>query len=129
MMDVNLNLPNGKHVIYFATSCPADGSYGTYSGGVQMDGIGGEFSSVDVDTVAAFEIEVKDNKAIKRVNQASQDIIGTSGPGSNKVKVVANKIKAYAQKNTKWLIVAVGASGAVGVTAYFLAKRQRSRRL
>lgn len=127
LMSVNLNLPNGKHTVYFATSAPASGQYGTYSGGIQMDGIAGEFNSVDIDTVAAFEIEVKDNKAVKRLNQAAQDIPGAVT--GKKMSAALNRVKAFTTKNSKWLIVGVGAAAGITTLTYFLMKRRNGRRL
>jgi hypothetical protein len=125
MMSTDLSLPDGKHVVYFAVSAPQDGSYGMYSGGIQMDSVSGEFNSVDVDTVAAFEIEVKGNKAVKRVGSAAQELKDTQA----RVMAPLAKIKAYATRNSKMLIVAVLAGAGATAGIYFFQRAKYRRRL
>lgn len=129
VMNLSLNLPNGKHVVYVAISAPASGEWGTYSGGVQMDGVTGEFSNVDVDTVASFEIDVKDNKAVKRVNQVEQELNPMTNTRMSAVSRGFSKLRAGISKH-RWLAATiVGVGGLVTVVVVFLVLRKKRRRI
>jgi hypothetical protein len=123
LMQTSLSLPNGKHVVYFAVSVPNGSEWGTYSGGVQMDGVSGEFTGIDVDTVAAFEIEVKDNKVTKRVNQQATEL----GETDQKAKAFFVKAKDKIVDNAK-LVVGATAVGVVVIIGSLLGVKAMNKR-
>jgi hypothetical protein len=131
LMQTQLNLPDGKHTIYFAVSVPDSGEWGTYSGGIQMDGVSGEFTGIDVDTVAAFEIEVKDNVAVKRVNQSGIDIDPNDVSEDNIFMKKFKEFRRFTMKNAK-ATVAVSATAFVVIVAGYIGVdmwRKGNRRL
>lgn len=126
LMTKELNLPDGKHIVYFAVSVPNASEWGTYSGGIQMDDVAGEFNGVDVDSVAAFEITVKGNKAVKRVNSTNTEV------ADSKISKVTNRIKGLptmVRDHKNAFIVGVGLAIGASIAGVVIYKVRKGRRL
>lgn len=69
-----IDLPDGKHSIYFGISQDGGPSFGTYSGTISFDGISKTFAGFDVNVIGKWDVNVKNNAVVSLVGQSTPGV-------------------------------------------------------
>lgn len=116
-----LQLPDGKHTIYFVVSNPTGvQSIGTYSGTINIDGISQQFSGVDVAHPFAIDVNVSNNVATKTGSSTQ------SGGAQGQLSNMTAKAKAFWAAHKNKIIVGVAVAVPTGIGIAVVAKKKGS---
>lgn len=128
-------ISDGKHKVYFIVSL-TDATLGTYSGTAIFDNAVFSFAGVDNDSVAVFDIDVKNGKAsrVGGVNSTTTDLVppgvtGVTNTWQEKAKEAFRKMthpKEWTKKQ-KGALMMIGGLAFILIVVAWLVKTKRIR--
>jgi hypothetical protein len=126
-MRATLQLPDGKHTIYFGVGFQSDEASMLYDGELIIGGQVCTFNNIDGDTLAACDVEIKGGKLYVEGSSEDEEIGSTGSKFDFGSMLKFGKIKEIAEQKKREIVIGVSVPVAAGGLLLAIRKWRKGR--